>query len=165
MEEKKHLPLFGVGPIIVFGQMIFTAAMILLAIVFGWKYLYIRELNIPMKVLGVVVLVYGASLDIRAKFQSKLFEKVAENKLITDGVYAIVRNPVYSAALLECTGAVLFTNRLFLLFVPVVCWIYMTIFLVLTEEKWLVGLYGEEYVAYCKRVNRCIPNPLNRRMK
>ena len=26
-----------------------------------------------------------------------------------------------------------------------------------TEEKWLLDLYGDEYAAYKKRVNRCIP--------
>ena len=25
------------------------------------------------------------------------------------------------------------------------------------EEKWLYNLYGYEYKAYCKKVNRCIP--------
>ena len=33
----------------------------------------------------------------------------------------------------------------------------MTIFLKNTEEKWLSELYGQEYLDYCKRVNRCIP--------
>lgn len=80
-----------------------------------------------------------------------------ENKLITDGVYGVVRNPIYSGVLLVCTGAVLIANNLILLAVPVVCWIYMTLFLIKTEEKWLRELYGEEYISYCKRVNRCIP--------
>ena len=26
-----------------------------------------------------------------------------------------------------------------------------------TEEKWLSELYGQEYLDYCKKVNRCIP--------
>ena len=36
-------------------------------------------------------------------------------------------------------------------------WLEMTIVLKNTEEKWLKDLYGEEYVEYCKNVNRCIP--------
>ena len=80
-----------------------------------------------------------------------------EYLLITTGVYSIVRNPVYSAVLLMCTGAICMANNLVLFFIPVICWIYITIFLKLTEEKWLVNLYGQEYIEYCKRVNRCIP--------
>ena len=34
---------------------------------------------------------------------------------------------------------------------------YMTITLINTEEKWLLDIYGDEYEAYKKRVNRCIP--------
>jgi protein-S-isoprenylcysteine O-methyltransferase Ste14 len=40
---------------------------------------------------------------------------------------------------------------------PVLGWAFMTIVLKLSEEKWLENLYGDEYVRYCKRVNRCIP--------
>ena len=29
----------------------------------------------------------------------------------------------------------------------------------LTEEKWLLSLYKQEYADYLKRVNRCIPWP------
>ncbi len=72
-------------------------------------------------------------------------------------LYGIVRNPVYSGALLACAGAVLIANNLILLIVPVICWLYMTLFLIKTEEKWLKELYGQEYVLYSQRVNRCIP--------
>ncbi len=72
-------------------------------------------------------------------------------------LYGFVRNPVYSGALLACTGAVLIANNLILLIVSVICWLYMTAFLIKTEEKWLKELYGQEYILYCQRVNRCIP--------
>ncbi len=38
-----------------------------------------------------------------------------------------------------------------------VTWGIMTVVLINTEEKWLAGLYGDEYIEYKKRVNRCIP--------
>ncbi len=96
-------------------------------------------------------------MDLSAKLKSKIFKSVEDNRLITDGVYSIVRNPVYSGALLACTGAVLIINNLILLIVPVICWLYMTLFLIKTEEIWLKELYGQEYISYCKKVNRCIP--------
>ena len=36
-------------------------------------------------------------------------------------------------------------------------WIFMTVLMKYTEEKWLKNLYGREYEEYCRRVNRCIP--------
>lgn len=157
MNRKNHLPLYGVGPIIVYGQFVFTAISIMLTYIFEFGFLTISAFNILFRVIGILLIVSGIYLNLSAKLKSKLFKNVEDNKLITDGVYSIVRNPVYSGALLACTGAVLIANNLILLIVPVICWLYMTLFLMKTEEKWLEELYGQEYVSYCKRVNRCIP--------
>lgn len=157
MNRENHLPLYGVGPIIVYGQFVFTAISIMLTYIFELGFLTISAFNILFRGIGILLIVSGIYLNLSAKLKSKLFKNVEDNKLITDGVYSIVRNPVYSGALLVCTGAVLIANNLILLIVPVICWLYMTLFLMKTEEKWLEELYGQEYVSYCKRVNRCIP--------
>lgn len=157
MSKKNHLPLYGVGPVIIYGQFIFTAITIILTDIFDLKFPISNVLNIIFRIIGILLIAAGLYLDLSAKLKSKLFKNVKDNKLITNGVYSIVRNPVYSGALLACTGAILIANNLILLIVPVICWMYMTIFLIKTEEKWLRELYGEEYVLYCKRVNRCIP--------
>ncbi len=157
MRKSKHLPLYGVGPIIIWGQIIFTAIAILFTRVLELQWAAADAVSLFFRAIGIFFVASGLYLDISAKFKSKIFKKVKENKLITDGVYGIVRNPVYSGALLACTGAVLIANNLILLIVPVICWLYMTLFLIHTEEKWLRELYGEEYVSYCQRVNRCIP--------
>lgn len=100
---------------------------------------------------------YGIYLWYCANFKSRLFDNITENKLVTTGVYSIVRNPIYRAFLLACTGAVCIANNVVLFAIPVLCWSFMTIVLKLSEEKWLKNLYGDEYVQYCKKVNRCIP--------
>lgn len=155
--SKKHLPLFGVGPVIVYGQFFITGMAIVLSYIFDWSFARIDILNLPLKVIGVLLIIFGFYMDLSAKMKSKLFEKVADNILITDGIYVYVRNPVYCGMFLVCVGAVLIVNNLLLLVAPLVCWIYMTLFLIFTEEKWLVDMYGEEYKEYCKKVNRCIP--------
>ena len=155
--SKKHLPLFGVGLVIVYGQFFITGMAIVLSYIFDWSFARIDILNLLLKVIGVLLIIFGFYMDLSAKMKSKLFEKVADNILITDGIYAYVRNPVYGGMFLVCVGAVLIVNNLLLLVAPLVCWIYMTLFLIFTEEKWLVDMYGEEYKEYCKKVNRCIP--------
>lgn len=157
MKDKTHLPLLGVGPVIIAGQILITAAGIIASCRGYFAAGKVEPLNIPLKIIGAGLIGFGFYLNYSAKRKSKLFEMVAENKLITTGVYSIVRNPVYSAVLLACTGAVCMADNLFLFLVPVVCWIYMTVFLKLTEEKWLADLYGQDYLEYCKRTNRCIP--------
>lgn len=157
MNEKKHLPLFGVGSVIVFGQFVITAVTIILVKISDTEFAELSLMKIPLMVIGIAFIVFGIYLDLSAKLKSKLFKNVTENKLITDGVYGIVRNPVYSGALMMCVDVVLIANNLLLFIVPVICWLYMTIFLINTEEKWLRDLYGDEYISYCKSVNRCIP--------
>lgn len=46
-------------------------------------------------------------------------------------------------------------HNIWLLLFPIID--FMTVALINSEEKWLLGLYGEEYAEYKKNVNRCIP--------
>lgn len=157
MKKKEHLPLYGVGPLIVGFQILVTVGGIVLSCLGYFDFGNIKVLDIPLKIIGVVLIIFGVYLYLSANFQSRVFDKITENKLVTTGVYSIVRNPIYSAFLLACTGAVCIANNVVLFVIPVLCWAFMTIVLKLSEEKWLKNLYGDEYTKYCKRVNRCIP--------
>lgn len=156
--NKKHLPLYGIGPVIVFGQFFIAGGAIVMAYKFKWDCYEYEMLNIPLKIMGILSVIFGLCLNYSAKHTSKLFENVSENRLIQDGIYGYVRNPVYSAAFFISIGTVSMTNRLLLLIaVGIICWSYMSLLLVDTEEKWLRELYGKQYEDYCNRVNRCIP--------
>ena len=48
-------------------------------------------------------------------------------------------------------------GNLWLLVLPFIFWGLMAFMMKRTEEKWLHNLYGAEYDAYCKRVNRAWP--------
>lgn len=156
-EEQKHLPVIGVGPMIVAPQLILTAAGIILSC-FGYlDFAKLTVIKIPFLILGILIIIAGIYLWYSANYRAKVFDGIVENRLVTTGIYSIVRNPIYSAFLLISIGSVLITCNLILFIIPVICWIYMTIFLIHTEEKWLTKLYGQEYRDYCKKVNRCIP--------
>ena len=157
MKKREHLPLYGVGPVIGGFQILVTVVGIVLSCMGYFDFGKIEALNIPLKFIGIVIIIFGVYLYLSANFQSRLFDNITENKLVTTGVYSIVRNPIYSAFLLACTGAVCIANNVVLFVIPVLCWAFMTIVLKFSEEKWLKNLYGDEYVQYCKRVNRCIP--------
>lgn len=155
--EKKHLPLLGVGPVIGMGQVIITVVTILICKALPTDFAGVGSLRIPFRMLGVWLILVGLYFNYSAKIKSKLFEHVKENKLVTDGIYRFVRNPVYSAILMGCTGVAFLAGNFLVFIAPFLCWIYTTVFLIRTEEKWLRNLYGQEYAAYCKRVNRLIP--------
>ena len=99
----------------------------------------------------------GAVMWIMAVIVSKVDDNIKKNHLVTTGIYAWVRNPIYSACMFACTGFILIIGNVFFFVLPFVYWLFMTVLMKHTEEKWLRDLYGQEYEDYCKRVNRCIP--------
>ena len=80
-------------------------------------------------------------------------DEKAPDKLITDGMFAISRNPIYVAFLFFITGIFLiYPIRAVLIFaVLMVAAIQRQI---VREEKFLIIHYGMEYKAYCKKVRR-----------
>mgnify|MGYP001643271893 CR=1 FL=1 len=109
-------------------------------------------------IIGILCIFIGIGLWISAVVNSRISKNIKELKLVTTGVFAIVRNPIYSAFLFLFTGILLFTRNLYLLIFPIIFWIYLTYLLKETEEKWLKDKFKEEYQKYMKKVNRIIPN-------
>ena len=155
-KEKEHLPLMGVGPLCIAIMIAFTVAGIALV-----KSGVLKSGNInialPFIVLGVLCIAGGATLWVSAVIVCRIDIKIKSERLETGGIYAHVRNPIYSAFLFICTGALLFCRNLYALVLPPLFWVYLTIFMKMTEEKWLAKCFGEEYFTYCKQVNRFIP--------
>ena len=153
--DNKSLSTYGVGPIYVLSILILTIiGLILNQFNVGIKVDYLNKVLI---FLGIILIILGLVLWISAVLFSKIKRKITEGKLITTGVYSVVRNPIYSAFYFVLTGSLLIEANLWLLILPIIFWIYMTALLKLTEEKWLLDTFGEEYIKYCSRVNRVFP--------
>lgn len=157
VKEGQKLPLYGVGPYIVYGMAAVTAVGIVL-----FSYVFrIGTLSAPwtyiFRITGGFLFVFGVIVWFIGAMRSDMDENIAENKLKTDGIYAWVRNPMYSGWWFMITGISLMWVNVWILITPFINWLIMTIVLKRTEEKWLLDLYGDEYVKYLRRVNRCIP--------
>lgn len=75
------------------------------------------------------------------------------DKLVTTGVFAFSRNPIYLAFALVLLGQFLvFPNWLILAYLVAGVWLFHR--QVLREEEYLRRHYGEEFDGYCKRVGR-----------
>ena len=153
----KHLPYSGVGMLIVLPQAAATAAGVALSRRGLLPALTLPALAPMLFAAGALLLAFASWMLWRAVARERIFRHIACNRLAVSGVYGMVRNPMYSCVLLSCTGVLLMHGNLLLLVIPPVCWAYMSVFLMLTEERWLLRLYGTEYAAYCKKVNRCLP--------
>ncbi len=156
-KNKKHLPFMGVGPLYGFVIIALTVVGIVLS---QRGFLDVGKfdiLRIPFASIGTILIALGLFFWGSANFCAKIDDHIKHNTLAQTGVYAYVRNPIYSAFLMLCTGALLWANNVCILILPIVYWIFLTVLMKCTEEKWLLDLHGEEYVEYCRRVNRCIP--------
>lgn len=119
------------------------------------------QLAVPAAIalfIGAVLL--GASFTVRILAQKQIgkFPALkAKEKLITTGIYGIIRNPMYAsngllalgmAVLFKSTYAALFSIPYTLLFLPIIYF----------EEKDLLDKYGKEFEEYKKKVPwRLIP--------
>ena len=77
--------------------------------------------------------------------------------MVTDGVYALVRHPIYSAWLQISIAIILFSQNIYLFILPIIFWIILSIALARTEEKWLTDKFGNDYVLYAQTTNRFVP--------
>ena len=156
-DSNKHLPLFGIGPIYVGIILFLTIIFSILSLKRIIPYNQLSFLKIPFIIIGVLLIILGIYIWIQGAIKSKIDDNILKNKLVTTGIYSYTRNPLYTAFILIFTGILFIMNNLWLLILPFIYWLLLTIFMINTEEKWLRQLYGKEYEDYCKKVNRCIP--------
>lgn len=151
------LPIFGIGPFYVIFCFIVTLFMIIFK-VFG----YITYGNMGMEkiffnILGIFFIISGIILWVYAVLVQKITEKISREVLLTNGVYSIVRNPIYSAFLFIFTTVFMWLNNYILLIFLVIFYVFLTVLVKNTEEKWLLEKFGAEYLEYMNKVNRVLP--------
>ena len=155
--EKGHLPILGVGPLYVITIILMTVISIILSATRFIPVITFTNMRWIFILIGILCFIIGITLWLKAVIIDRLDTHIIKNELVTTGVYAYVRNPVYSAFMFVCTGVLMIYGNLVLLLLPIIYWGFMTVLMKSTEEKWLEDLYGQEYIQYLQRVNRCIP--------
>ena len=154
---KKSMTLFGCGPKLA----LLCLPYIILSLIVMYKYpefLDLKFLNSPyVKVLGFVWLGLGITFWIySAIFFLKYFKP---GKLITQGPFALCRNPIYSSIIIFIIPslALVFHSGL-ILSVSLVLYLGFKIS-IHGETNMLRRIFGEEYEIYERFVNEIIPFP------
>ena len=143
----------GVGPRI----MLITAPVLIAAIFFEIRSEPFADIvflkNDFAKVAGWLWLATGIAAFITTMFQ--FISNFPKGKLITTGMFACSRNPIYSCCILFILPSfwLLFNNWIFLLSAIVMC--VATIILVKEEEVELLKVFGKQYAEYRTKVG-CI---------
>lgn len=155
--NKKILPMYGVGPLYVSIILITTIVFIILSHLEYIPRFNIEKLTLLLTLVGIILIILSCYMWYKSVIKDKVDKYISKGKLLTTGIYSYTRNPIYSAFTMLSLGMILIENNYYLLILPFIYWIFLTILMILTEEKWLQKEFGKEYKEYKKKVNRCIP--------
>ena len=113
-----------------------------------------RWIGLILFTIGILsVLWSGISLG---RFYSADVTIQEEHQLITDGLYRYIRHPRYLGGILSGFGlSLLFRSWVGL--IASICFIFLIIFRIRDEEKYMLREFGEEWETYCKNSWRMIP--------
>jgi protein-S-isoprenylcysteine O-methyltransferase Ste14 len=108
-------------------------------------------------ILGIIFIIVGLVMwALSAKVIDKAFK---ESKLLTTGIFRIVRNPLYSGlSIFFSTGLALCFSSWLMLTVPIVTYIVFKL-LIKEEDNYLEKKFGQEFLNYKSKVNAIIPFP------
>jgi|SRR5215831_8478049 len=112
----------------------------------------------PMRIAGVTLVTLGlvpfilAFVDFGTSWRIGI-DRQTPGALVTGGIFAVTRNPIYVAFLLFLFGLFLINGTWFFLIFALLAVVAIH-FQILREEDFLKKHYGESYVDYCRRTAR-----------
>lgn len=83
--------------------------------------------------------------------------RIYADALVTEGLFAHSRNPLYVGNMMVYAGLFLVLNSTLGYLVGVPFFLFAYICITLAEENFLGGRFGAEYAEYCRRVPRYLP--------
>ena len=151
---KKRMTCWGVGP--KFTVVSFIMATAVLAAHTAW----FAHLKIPLPrpitlILGIVLVIVGLPVFIIPGMTIHRYFKRGE--LATGGVYSYIRHPIYGSWIVFIVpGFVLLMNSLIAIIIPVLMYAVFKI-LIVEEDRFLEGQFGERFVEYKRNVGSIFP--------
>jgi protein-S-isoprenylcysteine O-methyltransferase Ste14 len=115
--------------------------------------------------IGFTILLAGESVRIwsvsYAGSETRTTSGVGGSNLVTQGPYAIIRNPLYLGNILMYAGIGIMSNALFpfLLLFAVLYFIFQYYLIIFNEEDYLRITYKDNFEIYCEYVHRFFPFP------
>ncbi|WP_395646788.1 methyltransferase family protein [Terricaulis sp.] len=123
---------------------------------FGWTF----PVNTRPAGLIVIVLALGfmgcAIAQFRLANTQLLPNSPTNNSLVTGGLFALTRNPMYLGMVVFCIGGALWMGRAVMLAAPVVMFAVANWVFIPFEEAKMRRQFGEAFDGYCRRVRRWV---------
>jgi protein-S-isoprenylcysteine O-methyltransferase Ste14 len=154
---ETRLSRFGVGPKITLSAIAYAA--LAGAVTYAWPDACLLR-SVPYRVflvLGGLLLLIGIPIWLAAVVS--VMRAYNRDQLVTSGMFAVCRHPVYSAwIVLLSPGLALLTRSWPLMITPLVAYAVFKL-LIHTEDDYLQQRFGAAYLEYRTRVNELLPIP------
>ncbi len=140
-----------------------AVALVVAAIMWGASsFVPVLDISAPIRMgLAMALMLLGLSFDLagliafrRARTTVNPMRPRATTVLLASGVYRLTRNPMYLGLLFVLIAWAVFLSSAWLLIGPLVFVSYMNRFQIAPEERVLLALFPDDYVAYKRRVRR-----------
>ena len=108
---------------------------------------------------GAIVMVVAVAIAVAAMLEMRRHRTTVEpgqtpTALVTSGVFAVTRNPIYVAMLVLVIGLALMANALWFVVAAAILGIALDRVVIRGEERVIEQAFGEPYRAYKRRVRR-----------
>jgi protein-S-isoprenylcysteine O-methyltransferase Ste14 len=112
--------------------------------------------------IGIIFLIIGGIIMIirriqLGKYGTPVVHTGEEHKLVTKGLYKIVRHPMYFGAIFMMLGPYLAFRSIFVLIGMMILYIFLLKMRIQFEEETLIGTFGQEYKNYIRGTKKLIP--------
>jgi protein-S-isoprenylcysteine O-methyltransferase Ste14 len=116
-----------------------------------WRY----ALGFSVVLAGQIIraLTIGLAYIVRGGRNRKVYAK----ELVKNGIFAHCRNPLYLGNILIIIGLGIVAHSILFYVLGIPLFIFMYVAIIRAEEDYLANKFGEEYIEYCRSVNRFIP--------
>jgi protein-S-isoprenylcysteine O-methyltransferase Ste14 len=115
---------------------------------------YSSVLSLAIFIAGALVIAIGGYSFRRAKTTFNPLTPEETTRLVTSGIYALSRNPMYIGYLLWLMACAVYIGSLLnLLLLPLFVYLVNRLY-IYHEEKALINLFGDEFATYTSKVRR-----------
>jgi protein-S-isoprenylcysteine O-methyltransferase Ste14 len=116
----------------------------------------------PVRVAGVALALAGIAATTAAQVQMGASWRIGVDRdertaLVTDGVFGLVRNPIFSAMLVTAVGLTLMVGNVVSLVGLAALVAALEVQVRSVEEPYLLAVHAERYARYAARVGRFVP--------
>ncbi|MGQ9619133.1 MAG: methyltransferase family protein [Candidatus Aminicenantia bacterium] len=126
----------------------------------------IIEIEPFLTISGILITLFGEILRIWTHLYAMEGTSGRESfmradSLNTDGPYKIIRNPLYSGNFLIVGGLLIVFSNVIAFVIGISFLIFQYSFIVIAEENYLAGKFGEKWIEYKKQIPQFIPKIKN----